>query len=397
MLAALSASAGDDELKEKVKRLEQQVQELKALLTKEAPPVAKTETATAAAPAADSTHANGNGNGKNGWLWSAYFDGYIGHNFNRPANRTNQLRNFDVSSDQFNLNYSELVLERAADPLGFRVDLGFGQAADMVQADEPAGSMFRHLQQAYVSYKAPIGKGLVADFGKFVTALGAEVIESGSNWNYSRSLLFSYAIPYYHFGLRATYPLSSTVTVGGQLVNGWNNVTDNNSGKTGVGTVTWAPHKRLSITQNAITGPERKDSSRGRRTVADTVVSVTATDKLAFFLNYDYGLDRPGGVQRAHWTGIAGGARYSVNRRLALAPRLEWYNDRDGFTTGAARHVKEATMTVEFKLHEGLVSRLEYRRDWAHQPFFDRGARPGCGREQTTILAGIIFSHSSPR
>jgi len=33
---------------------------------------------------------------------------------------------------------------------------------------------------------------------------GAEVIESNANWNYSRSLLFSWAIPYYHMGFRAT-------------------------------------------------------------------------------------------------------------------------------------------------------------------------------------------------
>ena len=32
---------------------------------------------------------------------------------------------------------------------------------------------------------------------------GAEVIETHSNWNYSRSLLFAWAIPYYHMGLRA--------------------------------------------------------------------------------------------------------------------------------------------------------------------------------------------------
>ena len=38
------------------------------------------------------------------------------------------------------------------------------------------------------------------DFGKFVTSAGAEVIESKDNWNYSRSLLFAYAIPYWHFG-----------------------------------------------------------------------------------------------------------------------------------------------------------------------------------------------------
>ena len=61
------------------------------------------------------------------------------------------------------------------------------------------------------------------DFGKFVTPFGNEVIESKDNWNYSRSLLFSLAIPYYHQGLRATYSPNDQVTLAGYLVNGWNN------------------------------------------------------------------------------------------------------------------------------------------------------------------------------
>ncbi len=414
LLLALAApgparAGGDENLNDTVRRLEQRIQQLEAELKKLASGGSATQTVAAGAAAtpapltkqesgpAEKNNTAGNNNGKNGVLWSAYLDGYYGYNFNRPANRSNQLRNFDLSSNQFNLNYAELVLERPAEPLGFRLDLGFGQAADAVHAFEPSGiGLFRHLQQAYMSYKAPVGKGLQFDFGKFVTPLGAEVIETSGNWNYSRSLLFAYAIPYYHFGLRTTYPVSPQLTVGGQIVNGWNNVTDNNTGKTYVGTVTWNPHKRVAITQNFITGPERQEENRGWRSVWDTVVLLTATDKLSLLANYDYGMDRPDGVQRAHWTGVAGGARYQVNGWFALAPRLEWFNDADGFATGLAQRVKEGTMTAEFKIRDGLLTRLEYRRDWSNQPYFHRSAEHN-GRNQDTILGGLIFSFSSPR
>src|SRR5438270_608003 len=79
---------------------------------------------------------------------------------------------------------------------------------------------------------APLGKGLQVDVGKFVTQHGAEVIEAKSNWNYSRSLLFSLAIPYYHSGVRVSYALNGKTTIMGTIVNGWNNVVENNSGKT---------------------------------------------------------------------------------------------------------------------------------------------------------------------
>ena len=103
----------------------------------------------------------------------------------------------------------------------------------MINAFEPGGTDFlRNIEEGYISYLAPVGKGLQIDFGKFTTPIGAEVIEAKDNWNYSRSLLFALAIPYYHTGLRLTYAPTSKVSVMGLVVNGWNNVVENNSGKT---------------------------------------------------------------------------------------------------------------------------------------------------------------------
>ena len=47
-----------------------------------------------------------------------------------------------------------------------------------------------------------------------MTPLGAEVIEPWANYNYSRSLLFSFAIPFTHTGVLATYPLTECKPAG---------------------------------------------------------------------------------------------------------------------------------------------------------------------------------------
>ena len=44
--------------------------------------------------------------------------------------------------------------------------------------------------------------------------------------------MFALANPYFHFGLRASMPVNKYFTAGVQVVNGWNNLEDNNSGKT---------------------------------------------------------------------------------------------------------------------------------------------------------------------
>ena len=156
---------------------------------------------------------------------SGFIDGYYGYNFNKPADRINVLRNFDTRSNQFALNLAEIVTEKKPDPLnsriGFRLDLDYGPATDLVHATEPGGKdVYKVIQQAYGSYLAPIGSGLQIDFGKFVTVHGAEVIETKDNWNYSRGLLFAWAIPYYHFGVRAKYAFNSKVSLTGLVVNG---------------------------------------------------------------------------------------------------------------------------------------------------------------------------------
>ena len=62
---------------------------------------------------------------------------------------------------------------------------------------------------------------------------GAEVIESKDNYNYSRGLLFNYAIPLTHTGVKWDKGfMDGKLNTALGLVNGWDNLQDNNKGKT---------------------------------------------------------------------------------------------------------------------------------------------------------------------
>lgn len=316
-------------------------------------------------------------------------DAYYSFNFNHPESGANQLRNFDVKANQFSLNMAKLTLEHAPAPVGLRVDFGFGRAFDMIHASESGPSVFQNIEQAFISYRPEKGKGFQVDLGKFVTSAGAEVIETYANWNYSRSLLFAWAIPYYHFGVRATLPSIGPVTPGVQFVNGWNNVEDNNSGKT-VGLTAAVAAGKVTWFHNYYTGVEAPERGAGRRHLYDTTVLAALNPRTSAYLNFDYGVDNGTPGQRARWTGVAAAARFAVSQHVAIAPRAEWFNDADGFSTGTAQKLKEVTLTGEYKLRPGLLARLEYRRDWSNQPFFDRGAAPATYRSQNTLLAGFV-------
>jgi len=321
--------------------------------------------------------------------FSGLVDVYADKNLNNPASMTNGLRNFDLKANQFTLNMAKLTMEHGADPVGFRVDLGFGRAFETINGADPAGGdINRHIEQAYVSLKPPKGKGFQLDIGKFVTSAGAEVIETKDNWNYSRSLLFAWAIPYYHFGARASMPMGAHFTGGVQLVNGWNNFEDNNSGKT-VGFTGAVTSKKANWYNNFYTGPENTANNKGFRNLYDTTLLLTPADQFNAYINFDYGQNKdPLGV-KSSWKGVAVAAKMAPTSSFAITPRVEWFNDEDGFATGTAQKVKEFTITGEYKMKEGLLARLEYRRDWSDVSFFERGP-VGTSKNQNTILIGFV-------
>src|SRR5712691_10537380 len=323
---------------------------------------------------------------------TGFVDTYYGYNFNKPPVDT-QLRNFDTKHNQLSLNLIEVALEQkptAKSRLGFRADLDFGPTTDLVHAAEPGGTdVFKIFEQGYLSYLAPVGKGLQFDAGKFVTLFGAEVIETKDNWNYSRSLLFALAIPYYHVGVRATYPFSDKVTLAGYLVNGWNDAVDNNSGKSIGLSATIKPHPKLTVVGTFMGGPEQKDDTADKRYLWDGDVTFNAISTLSLMANYDYGKDRFAGVP-VKWQGVAGYARWQATHTWALTPRVEWLDDADGFMTGVSQKVKEVTLTSENKIDGGLLARLEFRRDMADEPFFVKDGNKV--KAQNTFTVGLVYA-----
>ena len=325
---------------------------------------------------------------KNGVDFYVFGDVYGDINFNHPASGNNGLYNFDDRANQAHLNFTKFSMEKASGILGFRVDAGFGRTLDIISAGDDAPSGFKYLEQMYVEFRPPKSHGLEIDFGKFVTSAGAEVIESNNNWNYSRSLLFAWAIPYYHFGARATIPVTKTFSTGVQLVNGWNSLGVNNTFET-VGLVGNFTFKKAAWNNTYYTGPQKEGLINAYRQVYDTNLVLTPNGKSNVYFNFDWGTDKNIGPRQS-WAGFAAAARYQLTNRFAIAPRVEWFDDMKGFSTGVAQNVKEFTLTGEMKIHDGLLSRLEYRRDMSDQPYFDRGAGVMVAKNQTTLALGLI-------
>ena len=420
---ALAQSEPATDLSSRIDSLEKQLADLKSQMEAQkaaaaaAAPAAAATALPAAAPAATPAPT-----GLAGLLGpttlSGFVDVYYGYNSNQPFQRTTALRNFDINSGQFGLNMIELIADKPPDAtasrVGYHVSLGFGQAMNLVNATEiaspsvpvtptPPGTLLppstetnfsQYLKEGYLSYLAPAGKGLQIDVGKFVTNAGAEVIETKDNWNYSRGLLFSWAIPYFHFGVRAKYAFNSKVSLSGFLLNGWNNSVDNNSGKTTGFTLAVNPTKKLGLIENYYVGPEQGNNNSNFRHLTDTVVTFNPNSKLSLMANYDYGHEAFAPASPVWWSGFAGYIKYAPNAKWAVATRGEWFKDHNGFTTGTAQNLGEFTLTLERLLASKIITRLEFRRDMSDQDVFPY--RTGLLKDaQNTVTVGMVYAFSS--
>jgi len=333
----------------------------------------------------------------------AFAEASFVYSFNRPDSGLNALRVFDYDDRELKLDVAELVVQRPASKpleLGFRVDATVGQSVPEVAAsyglfrDRDTGEAEDYdLHQVFVSWVAPLGKGLKIDAGKFVTPFGLEVIDGydGYNDNQTRSLLFGYAIPFTHTGLRASYPFSEKVAGTVAVVQGWDNWSDNNGAKSILVQVVFTPSPRWALTLNAMGGPEQKDNRRDDRYLYNAVVTFKPTDRLTLGFDavagQEEGLQGPGA--RACWTAVAGYLRWVVSGRVALAARAEVFDDADGVRTGAAQRVKEITLTPECKLGHHFVVRGDLRHDWSDAEPFEKGDTPSS--RQTTATVALLF------
>jgi hypothetical protein len=355
-------------------------------------------------------------------------DMYYAYNFNAPVGRVNLLRAYDVLSNTFSLNQADVVFEHPPDLAsgrrwGGRLDLQFGQATDTTQgnpANEPRPDIYRNVFQAFGTYIAPVGKGLTIDFGKWGSPLGVEGNYTKDQFNYSRSYWFTY-LPYYHMGLRTSFPISDRFAVNYWLINGTNQVEATNGFKDELFGFTAKPAKTLTWTMNYYFGQEHPDRAtasncgpiprqpglcfvairpapNGRTHIFDSYATWQATSKLTLQVEGDYVIQRlwqnaaPGESSApSHVAGGVAYVAYQFTPKIAMATRAEYMSDRDGLFSGLSQALKENTVTFDYKLGDGFLMRYEWRRDYSNQPTFLTDVQGILSKQQTTATVGLLW------
>jgi hypothetical protein len=298
-------------------------------------------------------------------------------------------------------------IQQAAVTVGYQPKEGFGalanvtlgEDADVIRSYGSDGNLKRaDLTQAYFQY-ATTDVTLLA--GKFVTLAGAEVIASPSDTNFSRSILFGFAVPFTHTGLRATFTPSVTTTLYVGVNNGWDGFKDTSSGKTLEVGAGFAPTKAINIIASGYLGEERVDGlvdygPEGRRSLIDVVATWNVTEALSLMTNYDWGQQGnavalvSGPNLDAQWSGLAGYVNYTLTEQWKYSLRAEYFDDYNGYRTGVAQTWREATATLAYLPCSHVELRGELRVDSSNVSSFrssDSAADASSGQRSVGLEA----------
>jgi Putative beta-barrel porin-2, OmpL-like. bbp2 len=323
--------------------------------------------------------------------FSGLLDFYGTWNSNHPASDTNQLVSFDTRAFRPTLNMVEIGVSADPSPVGFEVDAGAGHIYKLLSTNEPHNSL-QNFTQMYIDYRSKTLADIEFDFGKFGTSAGVESVETISGWNYSRSLLFTWAQPNYHFGLRTTAPVGKHLKLGFQVVNGWNRTLNGNGFRT-VGLTAVFSCGKLTWFQDYYTGPEQvsKGGQYGGRHLYDSTWIYAPRRLLKFDLNVDFGWQNIPQLPTARWGGVAMSGQLSTGKHFAFSPRWEYFADPQGYTTGVAQHIKEFTLTGDWQIRRWFLIRAEYRLDWSDKAVFERGTNGHESHQNVALISMLAY------
>jgi len=286
-------------------------------------------------------------------------------------------RVFDARQDSFSVHQAAVTIAyQPKQGFGALVNLIAGQDADVFapyDINPGAHSKFDY-PQAYLQYASG---PLTIIAGRYVTLAGAETIDPRTDMNFSRSIIYGFAIPFAHTGIRATVVASEQFTFVVGVVNGWDDLKDTNKAKTAELGATFAPAKAFSLSLAGYFGKERvggltEVGPEGQRKLVDVIGTWNATDALSVVLNYDWGRQDGGAANAgvARWNGLAGYLNYSFNDHWRASLRSEYLDDQDGYRTGLVQKWRETTLTVAWMPSKAVELRLEGRADRSDHSVF---------------------------
>ncbi len=278
--------------------------------------------------------------------FGAFVDGYYAYDFGRPPSFDRSFAGGTVFSTQparhneFNVNLAFAEVKLDAPHYRGRIALQTGTSVQSNYAGEPTNgtvsgsSLSRMIQEAVVGLR--LSEHVWVDGGIFYSNAGMESWASRDNPTYTRSLVADYS-PYYSSGVKLTWNATKKLTARVDVVNGWQNISENNSGKGAGLRLDYAADANTTLSYYNLFS----DEAGSRLRTFNGVGIKQTTGTLTLLGEFDVGTQaKPvGQTGQSTWYGWTAVARVQATPIVALVARAEGYVDKDQviISTGSFR------------------------------------------------------------
>jgi hypothetical protein len=308
-------------------------------------------------------------------VWG-FADIYFGYNFNQPPSRIGGELitggNFLYSHNrhnEVNLNNGVVGMDYLHNNVRGVLALHTGTYPTYNYAHEPV--MYRFIYEAYAGYQ-PI-KGLWIDAGIFTSHIGAESALSIDDLTLTRSMMAENT-PYYQTGVRAIYDVNKTLSFGGLVLNGWQNIADYNNNKALGTQIQIKPTRNILINYSTFYGKEAgayeqtagvsNTDSLSTRRFFNNLYCIATLNKVALSCSFDIGIQKKRNASGNYlWYNPNVIVSYLCSGNISVVARGEYFNDKNGviISTGTPNGFQTFTgsLGMNFKFASNLCWRIE--------------------------------------
>ena len=307
-----------------------------------------------------------------------YLDAAYLYSPNAPSNNTWRTKATSASIGGMRVNNATAFFRKQAcqdSRWGVQVGVQVGKDVEgLVPSDSvSAAETLKHFYYTNASYLAPVGNGLLLTGGLIPGNIGYESFWAIDNPTYTRVYGVDW-VPYFQWGVNATYPWSSRVATSLLVVSGWDYLAAPNGLPSYGFQLAWDSSKDLSLKLNLYYGPEQEETSLD---LWRFVSEVNGDWRIGHFFvagSFGVGTEKQADVAgnpRYAWAWATAWLQWRARDWARLTVRPEVFLDQDGLAAGPRQTIRAITGSLDVRVPipwRRAFVRLEYRYDRSTGP-----------------------------
>ena len=325
-----------------------------------------------------------------------YIDTYYGYDFNKPASGNRPYFVSMARQNEMTINLAFVDVKYSSSRLRARFVPGFGSYVNANYVQEP-GSL-KNIIEGSVGVKIFPTKNLWLDAGVLGSPYTNESAISKDHLMYTRSFAPEF-VPYYVSGIKLSTKVSEKINLYLYLINGWQQIAEQNKGKS-IGTqMEYRPNNYWLINWNTYVGDERSIAAPQNRTrYFSDVYFIYSKKKFSatgcVYAGVQHRLTSSNSTSSNKWwqANLIGG--YSFSDKVSLSGRIEYFSDPKSavivpITSVSGFNSYSTGLCLNLHIASNIVARFEGRTFFSENEVYSKDTRPS--RTSNLLISNLTI------